>query len=319
MSQVELVRIREVGPRDGFQNEPDQIPTAVKLEVIEALSNTGLDWIETTSFVHPKWVPQLADAEQVCAGLRHREGVTYVSFVPNQAGLNRASNAGIREVTCAITASDALNVRNFNRDTAAMLENVMALHGLARDKGIRISVTIGTAFGCPVEGDLPPGRVLDLARLLHGAGFDEIGLGDTTGVANPRQVRDIFRDALRELPDVTWVGHFHETRGTGVANVVAAFDAGVRTFDTSIAGLGGCPFAPGALGNVSTEDVANVFEEMGVSTGLNIDGLIAVSRMIEKHLGRRLYGRVSRAGRVAHGGGEGQVAATPPEPLPDGA
>lgn len=308
MSMADRVHIREVGPRDGFQNEPDQIPTAVKLEVIEALSNTGLDWIETTSFVHPKWVPQLADAEQVCAGLRHRERLAYVAFVPNEAGVDRASKAGIREVTCALTASDALNVRNFNRNTAAMLEKVAALHGLARQKDVRISVTIGAAFGCPVEGDLPPGRVLELARSLHGAGFDEIGLGDTTGVANPRQVRDLFREALRELPGVTWVGHFHETRGTGVANVVAAFDAGIRTFDTSIAGLGGCPFAPGALGNVSTEDVANVLEEMGVRTGLDIDRLIAVSRMLEKQLGRRLYGRVSRAGRVAHHGGEGHAA-----------
>lgn len=308
MSKVEQVRIREVGPRDGFQNEPDHIPTAVKLDVIEALSNTGLDWIETTSFVHPKWVPQLADAEEVCAGLRYRQGLTYVAFVPNEAGLDRASKAGIREVTCALTASDALNVRNFKRDTVAMLEKVVALHGLARAEGIRISVTIGAAFGCPVEGDLSPGRVLELARSLHGAGFDEIGLGDTTGVANPRQVREIFRDALREFPDVTWVGHFHETRGTGVANVVAAFDAGVRTFDTSIAGLGGCPFAPGALGNVSTEDVVNVLEEMGVRTGVDVDRLIAVSRMLEKQLGRRLYGRVSRAGRVAHGGGEGRAA-----------
>ncbi len=308
MSKAERVRIREVGPRDGFQNEPEQIPTVVKLEVIEALSHTGLDWIETTSFVHPKWVPQLADAEQVCAGLRHREGLTYVAFVPNEAGLDRAAKAGLREVTCALTASDALNVRNFNRDTAAMLEKVAELHGLAQQKAMRISVTIGAAFGCPVEGDLPPGRVLELARSLHGAGFDEIGLGDTTGVANPRQVRDIFREALRELPGVTWVGHFHETRGTGVANVVAAFDAGVRTFDTSIAGLGGCPFAPGALGNVSTEDVANVLEEMGVSTGLDIDRLIAVSKLLEKELGRRLYGRVSRAGRVAHQGGEGPPA-----------
>lgn len=308
MSSSERVRIREVGPRDGFQNEPEQIPTASKLEVIEGLSGSGLDWIETTSFVHPKRVPQLADAEAVCKGLRPREGLVYTAFAPNEAGLERAATCGIREVTCALTASDALNLRNFNRDTAAMLEKVAALWGLARQKNIRISVTIGAAFGCPVEGDLPEGRVPALARALRAAGFDEIGLGDTTGVANPRQVGQLFRTLIAEVPGVAWVGHFHETRGTGVANVLAAFDAGVRTFDTSIAGLGGCPFAPGALGNVSTEDVANVFEEMGVGTGLDIDRLIAVSRMLEDMLGRRLYGRVSRAGRVAHQGGEAQTA-----------
>ncbi len=308
MSSAERVRIREVGPRDGFQNEPEQIATAAKLEVIEALSGTGLDWIETTSFVHPKWVPQLADAESVCKGLRHRDGLVYTAFVPNEEGLGRAAACGIREVTCALTASDALNRRNFNRDTAAMLEKVAALRRLAGQKDMRISVTIGAAFGCPVEGDLPEGRVLDLARALQVAGFDEIGLGDTTGVANPRQVSRLFCTLMAEVPGVTWVGHFHETRGTGVANVLAAFEAGVRAFDTSIAGLGGCPFAPGALGNVSTEDVANMLEEMGVDTGLDIDRLIAVSCMLEKLLERRLYGRVSRAGRVAHRGGEGRTA-----------
>jgi len=307
MSSRERVRIREVGPRDGFQNEPDLIPTATKLEIIEALSGTGLDWIEVTSFVHPKWVPQLADAETLCQKLEHRDGLTYVAFVPNEAGITRAIAAGLGEVTCALTASDALNLRNFNRDTATMVDKVNALRGVAQRNGMRISVTIGAAFGCPVEGDLPDNRVPDLAHALHVAGFDEIGLGDTTGVANPRQVGDLFKRVIGELPAVSWVGHFHETRGTGLANVLAAWDAGVRTFDTSIAGLGGCPFAPGALGNVATEDVANVFEEMGVDTGLDIDRLIAVSRTLESILGRRLYGRVTRAGRVAHQGGEGGI------------
>lgn len=307
MSSSERVRIREVGPRDGFQNEPDLIPTATKLEIIEALSGTGLDWIEATSFVHPKWVPQLADAETLCQKLEHRDGLAYVAFVPNEAGITRAIASGLTEVTCALTASDALNLRNFNRDTATMLDKVKALRGLAKQNGIRISVTIGAAFGCPVEGDLPDDRVPELAHALHAAGFDEIGLGDTTGVANPRQVSELFRRVIGQWPEVSWVGHFHETRGTGLANVVAAWDAGVRTFDTSIAGLGGCPFAPGALGNVATEDVANVFEEMGVDTGLDIDRLIAVSRTLESRLGRRLYGRVTRAGRVAHQGGEGGV------------
>ena len=304
---TDRVRIREVGPRDGFQNEPEQIPTPAKLKVIEALSCTGLDWIETTSFVRAKWVPQLADAEAVCSLLQHRDGLAYTAFVPNVAGLERAAACGIREVTCALTASDALNLRNFNCDTAAMLQKVVALRALAQNKGIRISVTIGAAFGCPVEGDLPDRRVPELAQALHASGFHEIGLGDTTGVANPCQVRQLFRELATSVPGVTWVGHFHETRGTGLANVLAAFDVGVRTFDTSIAGLGGCPFAPGALGNVSTEDIANVFEEMGVDTGLDIDRLIAVSHMLEGLLGRRLYGRVSRAGRVAHASGEGEA------------
>jgi hydroxymethylglutaryl-CoA lyase len=304
------VRIREVGPRDGFQNEPNLIPTAAKLETIEALSGTGLDWIEVTSFVHPKWVPQLADAEAVCKALKARSRVTYAAFVPNEAGIERAAISGLTEVTCALTASDALNLRNFNRDTATMLKKVTGLVGLAKEKSIRISATIGTAFGCPVEGDLPVGRVLDLARALHAGGFNEIALGDTTGVANPRQVRELFRTLIAELPGVTWVGHFHETRGTGIANVLAAWDAGVGIFDSSIAGLGGCPFAPGALGNIATEDVVNLFEEMGVETGIDVDKLIAVSRSLESLLGRRLYGRVTRAGRVAHQGGEGQSAAT---------
>lgn len=299
------VWIREVGPRDGFQNEPDLIPTPAKLDVIEALSETGLTWIEVGSFVNPKWVPQLADAEAVCKGLKSRPGLTYAAFLANEAGLQRAAAAGLKEVTCALTASDALNKRNFNRDTAGMLENVANLRSLAAQKGIRITITIGTAFGCPVEGDLPDGRVLEIARKLERAGFDEIGLGDTTGVANPKQVRELFGVLLKELPKVRWVGHFHETRGTGIANVVAAWETGVRVFDASIAGLGGCPFAPGALGNVATEDAANVFEEMGVSTGLDIERLITVSKKLEKLLGRRLYGRVSHAGRPAHKGGEG--------------
>jgi len=306
MNSSERIRIREVGPRDGFQNEPDIIPTATKLEIIEALSGTGLDWIETTSFVHPKWVPQLADAETLCGSLSHRDGLTYAAFIPNETGIGRAAACGLREVTCALTASDALNMRNFNRDTATMLEKLKALRSLAQAKDVRISVTIGAAFGCPVEGDLPADRVPDLAHALHATGFDEIGLGDTTGVANPRQVRLLFERVIGELPGVSWVGHFHETRGTGLANAVAAWEAGVRIFDTSIAGLGGCPFAPGALGNVATEDIANVFSEMGVATGLDVDALIAVSRLVESRLGRRLYGRVARAGRVAHqGGGEG--------------
>jgi hydroxymethylglutaryl-CoA lyase len=312
MSRRQCVRIREVGPRDGFQNEPETIPTAAKVETIDALARTGLTWIEVTSFVHPKWVPQLADAEAVCAGLPRRAGVAFAAFVPNAAGLDRARACGIVEATCALTASDALNVRNFNRDTATMLAQVIDLRERASVLGIRLGVTIGAAFGCPVEGDLPEGRTESLIEALVTAGYDEIGLGDTTGVANPRQVREMFTHLVSRWPSVSFIGHFHETRGTGLANAVAAFDAGVRRFDASVAGLGGCPFAPGALGNVSTEDLAHLFEEMGVDTGLDIDALIAVAKQLEGVLGRRLYGRVSRAGRVAHGGGEGASVAGSP-------
>jgi len=296
----ERIRIRECGPRDGFQNEPNPILTENKLEIINALSETGLDWIEVTSFVNPKLVPQLADAEAVAAGLRHRPGLTYSSFAASQGGLDRAIAAGIKEVACALTAGDGLNRRNFNRDTAAMLEVVAALRERAVSGGVRISVTIGGAFGCPVDGVIAQGQVVSVARALHAMGFDEIGLGDTIGAANPRQVRRLFEQLVAEMPAIKWAGHFHDTRGTGLANILAAWEAGVAVFDSCIAGLGGCPFAPGSLGNVVTEDVANMFTEMGVETGLNVDALIAVSQLVEDRLGRRLHGRVTHADRFSN-------------------
>jgi hydroxymethylglutaryl-CoA lyase len=293
-------RIREVGPRDGFQNEPETISTADKVRLIDLLSGTGLRRIEVTSFVRPDVIPQLSDAAEVLAALTRREGVAFSVLIPNRRGLERALEMRERfdEVSVFLSASEAHNQRNVNRsvaDSIAGLEETLAAAGEA---GLRREGVIATSFGCPYEGEVPPERVLDLAERLAAAGCEEVGFGDTTGMANPRQVSRFFAAARERLDGVELTAHFHNTRGQGLANVHAALEAGVDSFESSFGELGGCPVPPGSTGNVSTEDVVSMLHEMGVQTGVDLPRLIEASRAAQEVLGRPLGAHVLRAGPV---------------------
>jgi hydroxymethylglutaryl-CoA lyase len=295
----ENVRIREVGPRDGFQNEPETIATAEKVRLIDLLSASGLRRIEVTSFVRPDVIPQLADAAEVLAAVERREGVSFSVLIPNRRGLERALEMRDRfdEVSVFLSASETHNRHNVNRsveESIAGLEETLAAAGEA---GLRREGVIATSFGCPYEGEVPVDRVLELAERLLAAGCEEVGFGDTTGMANPRQVHEFFA-AARERLGVELTAHFHNTRGQGLANVVAALEEGVESFESSFGELGGCPVPPGSTGNVSTEDVVSMLHEMGVETGIDLPRLIAASRAVEDVLGRPLGAHVLRAGPV---------------------
>lgn len=297
------VSIREVGPRDGFQNEPETIATADKVRLIDLLTATGLRRIEITSFVRPDVIPQLADAEEVLAAVRRPEGVSFSVLIPNRRGLERALGMRERfdEVSVFLSASEAHNRENVNRsveDSLAGLEEVLAVAGEA---GLRRVGIIATSFGCPYEGEVPPERVLEIAARLAGAGCEEIGFGDTTGMANPRQVHCFFAAARERLTAPELTAHFHNTRGQGLANVLAALEEGLDSFESSFGELGGCPVPPGSTGNVSTEDVVSMLEEMGVATGVDLPRLIDASRAAQRVLGRPLGAHVLRAGPVEWG------------------
>jgi hydroxymethylglutaryl-CoA lyase len=296
----EKVRIREVGPRDGFQNEPETIATAEKVRLIDLLSASGLRRIEVTSFVRPDVIPQLADAAEVLAAVERREGVSFSILIPNRRGLERALEMRDRfdEVSVFLSASETHNRHNVNRsveESIAGLEETLAAAGKA---GLRREGVIATSFGCPYEGEVPVDRVLELAERLLAAGCEEVGFGDTTGMANPRQVHEFFAAARERLGGVELTAHFHNTRGQGLANVVAALEEGVESFESSFGELGGCPVPPGSTGNVSTEDVVSMLHEMGVETGVDLPRLIAASRAVEDVLGRPLGAHVLRAGPV---------------------
>ena len=294
------VRIREVGPRDGFQNEPETIATADKIRLIDALGQSGLKRIEVTSFVRPDVIPQLADANEVLEGISLPAGVAASVLIPNLKGLERALELRDRfdEVNVFMSASETHNKRNVNRTVAESLEGLRAVLGRASDEGLRREAVLSTSFGCPYEGEVPVDRVLDLAEALAEAGADEVGFGDTTGMANPVQVKDFFAAAQARLPDVELTAHFHNTRGQGLANAVAALETGVTSFESSFGELGGCPVPPGATGNIATEDLVSMFEEMGVATGVDLDELLAVSRSVRDVLGRPLGSHTLIAGPV---------------------
>jgi len=294
------VRIREVGPRDGFQNEPETIATADKVRLVDLLSATGLRRIEVTSFVRPDVIPQLADATEVLAAVERRDGVDFSVLIPNQRGLERALQMRDRfdEVSVFLSASESHNRENVNRsvaDSLAGLERVLAEAGEA---GLRRVGVIATSFGCPYEGEVPPERVFEIAERLAAAGCEEVGFGDTTGMANPRQVHEFFAAARERLAGPELTAHFHNTRGQGLANLVAALEEGVQSFESSFGELGGCPVPPGSTGNVSTEDVVSMLEEMGVSTGVDLPRLIDASRAVQEVLGRPLGAHLLRAGPV---------------------
>ena len=294
------VRLREVGPRDGFQNEPEVIATADKVRLIEALGRTGLRRLEVTSFVRPDVVPQLADAAEVVRTIDVPGEVALGVLVPNERGLERALGAGGRfdEVSVFLSASETHNRRNVNRSIEASLGDVGRVLERAEQEGLRREAVISVAFGCPYEGAVPAERVLDLARALVAAGAEEVAFGDTTGMANPRQVRAFFEVALDALRGTELTAHFHNTRGQGLANVLAALEAGIESFESSFGELGGCPVPPGATGNIATEDLVSMLHEMGVETGISLEALLDAARMAQETLGRPLGSHLLTAGPV---------------------
>jgi len=294
------VHVREVGPRDGFQNEPEVISTADKVRLIEQLGRTGLRRIEVTSFVRADVIPQLADAEQVLDAVQLPASVSASVLIPNERGLERALAFRDRfdEINGFLSASETHNEKNVGRPVAESLDGLRRTFARARSEGLRCEGVISTSFGCPYEGAVPAARVLEIAGALVDAGASEIGFGDTTGMANPLQVRDFFTLALDELADVELTAHFHNTRGQGLANVLAALEAGVASFESSFGELGGCPVPAGATGNIATEDVVSMLHEMGIETGISLDALIDAARAAQEVLGRRLGSHVLSAGPV---------------------
>jgi hydroxymethylglutaryl-CoA lyase len=294
------VRIREVGPRDGFQNEPETIDTAEKVRLIDLLSATGVGRLEITSFVRPDVIPQLADAAEVLLAVQRRPGVSFSVLIPNERGLERALGMRDRfdEISVFLSASETHNRHNVNRSVEESLIGLEATLATAGGAGLRREGVIATSFGCPYEGHVAPERVFEIAERLAAAGCDEIGFGDTTGMANPRQVHEFFAAARERLTGVELTAHFHNTRGQGLANLVAALEEGVESFESSFGELGGCPVPPGSTGNVGSEDVVSMLHEMGVETGIDLPRLIAASRAAQEVLGRPLGAHVLRAGPV---------------------
>jgi hydroxymethylglutaryl-CoA lyase len=294
------VRIREVGPRDGFQNEPETIPTDEKVRLIGLLAESGLRRIEVTSFVRPDVIPQLSDAEEVLGRIERPDGVAYSVLIPNERGLERALAHRDRfdEVNLFLSASETHNRKNVNRSIEESLAGLERTIAGARAEGLRCEGVISVSFGCPYEGEVLVERVLGIAERLAAAGCEEVAFGDTTGMANPRQVAEFLAAARERLPGVELTAHFHNTRGQGLANVHAALAAGVDSFESAFGELGGCPVPPGATGNIATEDLVSMLEEMGISTGVDLDRLLAASREVQGVLGRPLGAHVLTAGPV---------------------
>src|SRR5687767_3563537 len=295
-----MIRIREVGPRDGFQNEPEVISTDDKVRLVEQLARTGLRRLEVTSFVRADVIPQLADGARVLEAISMPEDVSLSVLVPNERGLERALEQRERfhEVNCFLSASETHNAKNVNRSIEESLSGLERVLARAREEGLRCEGIISVSFGCPYEGEVPVDRVMDIAGRLAEAGCEEIGFGDTTGMANPLQVREFFTTARERLDGAELTAHFHNTRGQGLANVLAALEAGVESFESAFGELGGCPVPPGSTGNISTEDLVSMLHEMGVETGIELDALLDASRAVQEVLGRPLGSHVLTAGPV---------------------
>ncbi len=290
------VVIYEVGPRDGLQNEPDTVATDAKAELVQRLAATGLSRIEITSFVSPKWIPQLADADTLCRIVARPPTATYSALVPNEAGYERLRAAALPVAAFFVSASETHNRKNVNRSIADHLERFRPVAERARADGVLLRAYVSTVCGCPYEGDVAISAVVDVVRQLDALGADEISLGDTIGVGHPKQVRELVRAVAGVVSLERVALHMHDTWGRALANVQAGYEEGVRTFDASLGGLGGCPYAPGASGNVATEDVVDLFERAGVRTGVDLDALVDTTAWLERDVLRRaLPGRVYRA------------------------
>jgi hydroxymethylglutaryl-CoA lyase len=296
MRLPDRVTICEVGTRDGFQIEPDFIATDVKVEVVDLLSAAGLPRIEVTSFVHPKAVPQLRDAEAVMARITRRPGTRYAALVPNDKGAVRAVDAGVDAIHTVVSASESHNLANVNMTIAESLEKLRAVMQVAARAKVHVGCGISTSFGCPFEGDVPLPRLESVVRRLVDMGARAIGLADTTGMANPRQVSQVLEHLMPRFTGIEWTLHTHDTRAMAIPNILAAMECGVTNFDASIGGLGGCPFAPGASGNVCTEDLVHCLHAMRVTTGIDLDRLLAASRRVQDVVGRALPGQIVKAG-----------------------
>ncbi|HUS64550.1 MAG TPA: hydroxymethylglutaryl-CoA lyase [Kofleriaceae bacterium] len=289
------VTIYEVGPRDGLQNEARMVSTPDKVALIDALSATGLPYIEITSFVSPKWIPQLGDAAEVARAVARRPGIVYSALVPNRKGLDTALGAGMREIAVFLSASETHNKRNVNKTVAETLEAFRDVVEPALAAGVRVRAYVSTVFGCPFEGEVDPQRVRALAITLRDMGVYQISLGDTIGVANPWQVERVLELVLADLPLERAAVHFHDTQGTALANCTVALSMGITTIDAAIGGLGGCPYAPGAAGNLATEDLVSMLHGMGVETGVDLDRLVECSRLAASMVGHELPSKYLKA------------------------
>jgi hydroxymethylglutaryl-CoA lyase len=289
------IRIVEVGPRDGLQNEKKIVPTDVKIRLIDQLTAAGLRCVEATSFVNPKWIPQLADAAEVLHGLHRQPEVTYSALVPNLRGLERAKETGLREVAVFMSASESHNRKNINKSIAETFPVLQEVVREALAIGMRVRGYVSTVFGCPYEGAVPLANTMRVTEALLAMGVYEVSIGDTIGVATPKQVHETFAALVKDFTTERLAAHFHDTRGTGLANVAAALQEGIRTFDSSIGGLGGCPYAPGAAGNISTEDLVYMLHGMGYETGVDLEKLTEAGAYIQEQLGRELPSRVLKA------------------------
>ena len=289
------VRIVEVGPRDGLQTEAARIPTTAKIAFVDALARAGHAAIEVSAFVSPKWVPQMADAAEVFAGITRRPAVVYSALVPNLAGLARARHAGVDEIAIFAAASETFSKRNINQSVVESLDGYAAVCAEASQHNLRVRAYVSTVFGCPFEGAVPVETVAAVAARLAEMGAYEVALSDTIGVAHPGQIVPVLEAVTRRVPLNRLAFHFHDTRGTALANVYAALQAGVATFDASAGGLGGCPYAPGATGNLATEDLLYLLDGLGIQSGVNLSGVIAASRLIEPEVEHALPSRVYRA------------------------
>jgi len=289
------VRIVEVGPRDGLQNEPREVPTAVKLELIERLADAGLPAVEATAFVSPKWVPQMADHTEVLERIRRRPGVSYPVLTPNLKGFESARAAGATEVAIFGAASESFSKKNINCSIAESLERFRPVADAAKAHNVKIRGYVSCVLGCPYEGEIKPERVADVAAALHEMGCYEVSLGDTIGTGTPGKTKAMIEACARRVPIERLAGHYHDTYGQALANIYASLEAGVSTFDASVAGLGGCPYAAGASGNVATEDVVYMLDGLGMDTGIDLKKLVETGRWICGILGREPASKVNRA------------------------
>ena len=295
MSLPRKVRIVDVAPRDGLQNEPGSVPASVKIELIERLQDAGLPAVEATAFVSPKWVPQMADHTEVMAGIRKRRGVAYPVLVPNMKGFEAARAAGVEEIAVFGAATETFSRKNINCSIDESLERFAPVVEAAKAQRMRVRGYISCAAGCPYEGEVKPAAVADLAGKLYRMGCYEVSLGDTIGVGTPKKIRAVIEAVGKKVPIGKIAGHYHDTYGQALANIYASLELGVKTFDSSVAGLGGCPYAKGATGNVATEDVVYMLDGLGIETGIDLEKLFRAGEFICKALGREPASRVARA------------------------